>query len=91
MTISANSRYKDSNLALVASSRGTNLTVVPSRQQEWAFQFTYHQVTSSDRIDLLAEHYYGDPLLWWNISDANPEIMTWDVLPVGATIRIPSV
>jgi nucleoid-associated protein YgaU len=91
VTISANSRYKDSNLALVASSRGTNLTVVPSRQQEWAFQFTYHQVASSDRIDLLAEHYYGDPLLWWNIADANPEILSWTVLTPGQIIRIPNV
>jgi nucleoid-associated protein YgaU len=89
--ISATSRYKDSNLALVSSSRGTNLTVVPSQQQEWSFTFTYHQVTASDRIDLLAEHYYGDPLLWWSIADANPEVMTWDVLTPGQIIRIPSV
>jgi nucleoid-associated protein YgaU len=89
--ISATSRYKDSALALVSSARGTNHTIVPGRQQEWSFTFTYHQVVSSDRIDLLAEHYYGDPLLWWHIADANPEILTWDVLVPGQTIRIPSV
>ncbi len=89
--ISNTSRYKDSTLALVSSGRGTNLTVMPSQQQEWAFTFTYHQLTSSDRLDLLAQQYYGDPALWWHIADANPEVLTWDVLTPGQIIRIPSV
>lgn len=89
--ISSTSRYKDSTLALVASSRGTNLTVVPSPQREWAFSFTYHLVTGADRIDLLAQQYYGDPRMWWHIADANPEVLSWEALTPGRTIRIPSV
>src|SRR5262249_142831 len=27
----------------------------------------------SDRLDLLAFKYYGDPTRWWQISDANPK------------------
>ncbi|MDX3260701.1 tail protein X [Streptomyces sp. MI02-2A] len=91
MTISASSRYKDSNLTLIATGRGTNLTVVPGQQKEWSFAFTYHQLTSADRIDLLAQQFYGDPELWWHIADANPEILDWTVLTPGQTIRIPSV
>jgi hypothetical protein len=89
--ISSNSRYSDSSLALVASKRGTNLTVVPGQQREWAFNFTYHQVTSADRIDLLADQFYGDARLWWHIADANPEVLDWSVLIPGQIIRIPSV
>lgn len=89
--ISSSSRYKDSVVTLVASSRGTNLTVVPSQQREWNFQYTYHQITGSDRIDLLAYQYYGDARLWWNFADANPDVMSWDVLTPGKIIRIPSV
>jgi hypothetical protein len=88
--ISADSRYADSTLTLVASGRGTNLTLVPSQQREWAFKFTYHQLNGSDRIDLLAVQYFGDARLWWTIADANPEILDWTVLTPGQIIRIPN-
>jgi hypothetical protein len=88
--ITANSRYADSTLALVASARGTNLTLVPSQQREWTFKFTYHQVTGSDRIDLLAMQYFGDAHMWWSIADANPEVLDWTVLTPGQIIRIPN-
>lgn len=88
--ITSKSRYSDSDLELIASGRGTNLTVVPSQQQEWRFNYTYHLVDGSDRLDLLAQQYFGDPTLWWNIADANPEIIDWTVLIPGTTIRIPS-
>jgi len=31
-----------------------------------------HTLQESDRLDLLAFKYYGDPAKWWQISDANP-------------------
>jgi hypothetical protein len=89
--ITSNSRYAQSNLALVSSGRGTNLTVVPGQQREWSFNFTYHQITGAERLDLLAEQFYGDTRLWWHIADANPEVMDWTVLTPGQIIRIPSV
>jgi len=30
-----------------------------------------HLVVAGDRLDLLAQQYYGDPLLAWRIADAN--------------------
>lgn len=89
--ITSASRYSDSDLELIASGRGTNLTVVPSEQTEWAFNYTYHLVDGSDRMDLLAQQYYGDPRMWWRIADGNPEIIDWTTLTPGTTIRIPSV
>jgi nucleoid-associated protein YgaU len=89
--ITSSSRYRDSDLTLVSTGRGTHLTVVPGQQTEWAFLFTYHQVTASDRLDLLAQQFYGDPRMWWQIADANPEVLDWTVLTPGQVIRIPSV
>jgi nucleoid-associated protein YgaU len=32
---------------------------------------TEHLVVAGDRLDLLAQRYFGDPLLSWRIADAN--------------------
>ena len=49
-----------------------------------------HEVKSTDRLDLLAYEYYGDPVAKWVIAVANGmEILPTD-LNAGDTIRIPS-
>jgi hypothetical protein len=35
-----------------------------------------HLVSQGDRLDQLAYTYYGQPLDWWHISDANPGILS---------------
>lgn len=35
-----------------------------------------HQVVAGDRLDRLAALYYGQPLSWWRICDANPEYLS---------------
>jgi phage tail protein X len=51
-----------------------------------------HLVSQGDRLDQLAYTYYGQPLEWWHISDANPGILSPLALlgdePV-TTIRLP--
>lgn len=51
-----------------------------------------HLVSQGDRLDQLAYTYYGQPLDWWHISDANPGIGSPLALlgdePV-TTIRLP--
>ncbi len=44
-----------------------------------------------DRFDNLAFQFYQDPTLWWIISIANPNLVSFSSLfiPVGTTIRIP--
>lgn len=34
-------------------------------------QIQQHEVVAGDRLDNLAAHYFGDPLLFWRIADAN--------------------
>jgi hypothetical protein len=35
-----------------------------------------HTVQQGDRLDQLAQTYYGQPLQWWHICDANPEVLS---------------
>ncbi|MBN4077025.1 hypothetical protein JYT48_02005 [Mariprofundus ferrooxydans] len=52
-----------------------------------------HVISSGDRLDLLARHYYNDDRLWWRILDANPDILHAGDLCIaerlGETILIP--
>jgi hypothetical protein len=49
-----------------------------------------HIVDATDRLDLLAHRYFGDPLQFWRIADANPALTPEDVLDPGAQITIPA-
>lgn len=88
--ISPNSRYADRTVQAVAYGDTTRLTIIESAPAVKTFNFTYHQVSVLDSVDGLAHSYYGDGTLWWRIADANPEILDWFDLPVGAVLRIPS-
>ncbi len=45
--------------------------------------------TQSDRLDLLAAKYYGDPTYWWIISVANNLNDASLAIEVGKQLRIP--
>lgn len=53
-----------------------------------------HTLKATDRLDTLAQHYYGDTRKWWRILDANPEISCGadlaDPKLVGTIILIPA-
>lgn len=48
-----------------------------------------HRVAAGDRLDLLAQRYFGDPLQSWRIADANGALAPEDLLEPGALLRIP--
>lgn len=48
-----------------------------------------HRVEAGDRLDLLAYRYFGDPLQYWRIVDANPTIAPESLLEVGRVLSIP--
>jgi hypothetical protein len=48
-----------------------------------------HRVASHERLDMLAQRYYADPLLFWLICDANETIFPDDLLVPGRVLRIP--
>ena len=44
---------------------------------------------STDRLDLLAQRYFGDVRSWWIIAEANSlEVLSYDLKP-GLQLRIP--
>jgi nucleoid-associated protein YgaU len=89
--ISNNSRYVNSKLVTQTKDDGTQVVVItPSDAASYTFTYTYYAVTGSDRIDTIANAFYGDPTKWWKIGDANPEIMKWDNIPPGTVLRIPN-
>jgi hypothetical protein len=48
-----------------------------------------HRVMGHERLDLLAQRYFSDPLQYWRIADANPADAPEDLLEPGLTLDIP--
>lgn len=87
--INSSSRYASSSI-VTAPYEGSDIAIiVPNPQGIFAFNFIWYQLTDLDRLDLLSYRFLGDATQWWQIADANPEIMKWDTVPTGTIIRIP--
>ncbi len=50
-----------------------------------------HRVVAGDRLDLLAARYFGDPLQFWRIADANPARSPDELIEPGRVLVIPRV
>ena len=50
----------------------------------------YIQITSIERLDKLANKFYGDSTLWWIIAAANFIGKGTIVIPTNTVLRIPS-
>lgn len=87
--INSSSRYADSKITTLPYEGSDIAVIVPSPQGTYAFNFIWYQITGLDRLDNMAYRFLGDATQWWQIADANPEIMKWDAIPVGTIIRIP--
>jgi nucleoid-associated protein YgaU len=89
--INSKSRYVNSLLADATNQDGVAvIAVTPSRAVTYTFTYVFYVTNGADRIDTIADAYYGDPTLWWKIGDANPEIMKWDDINPGTVLRIPN-
>lgn len=51
--------------------------------------FLTHITTEGERWDQLATRYYGDPLAYEGIVEANPHVPLATTLPGGLTLSIP--
>ena len=91
--ITANSRYADSPLVVGSDLHGNDVQVITSGLQwNYTIEYNYHTVESYETIEMLAWEYFQDPTLWWQIADANPEILSWDSSPPpGYQLRIPAL
>lgn len=89
--IDAESRYAQSAISAITVKGKDRFVIVPSPQQAFTFNYQFYQVLDGDRIDAIAYKFYGDPLKWWVIADANPQRLDWGSLVPGELIRIPMV
>lgn len=85
------SRYADGRIfkAWHASKQEYHLTVFREWPTYVQSYFIYEWV-ETDRLDNLATRYLGDPALWWEILDINPEIINPITIAPGTQIRIPN-
>jgi hypothetical protein len=91
MSVQAGSRYVNTPIVNLTIDGATVQVLVPGPQTPYAFQYQAYMLTGEDRIDNLAQAFYGDPTLWWQIAQGNPEILDWSTLASGTIIRIPIV
>lgn len=55
------------------------------------FSDIYVITTVGDRIDVMANEFYGDSSLYWIIASANPQLKQNSLTPpVGTQLRIPT-
>lgn len=89
--ITDGSRYEKSVLAQVELPNGAlTWAVFAGRSVVYSeITFRYRTALAGDRFDNMAAREYSNPLLWWVIARANPEIFYPDEIPAGAVIRIP--
>lgn len=89
--IGANSRYAASTVVTADVGGTSRQVIVPGVQQAYTFPYISHTLTADERVDTLAQTYYGDATLWWQIADANPDLgMDWSAIPPGTVLRIPN-
>lgn len=89
--ILVNSRYSNSPVLLIVGPDGVSRPTVYRTQPGLPNQFLHYQVVYGDRMDMLANKFFGDPTLWWVIADSNPEVFYPADLAIGSIIRIPQV
>jgi len=70
------SRYLNISDYRIAHKNGATIQVKSIRLIPDTSGTFEHTVAGSDRLDLLAFKYYGDPKKWWLICDANPEFLS---------------
>jgi len=83
-------RYK--NIPILKNSRGreyykgTKYPDIPLSEND-----IYVITVFGDRLDVLAQQYYGDSSLYWIISSANPSLSFNSLyIPLGTQLRIPN-
>ncbi len=86
------SRYVDGKIIKPYNVKRDSYEITVLRQfPNIVVPFVYYQWVEEDRIDLVAAKFYGDHEYWWQIMDANPEVLNAMEIAPGTILRIPSV
>jgi phage tail protein X len=91
MPIAADSRYVTATIQTQVGPDGeTRQEMRTAFPRSKFITYTFYRVIDGERIDTIANDFYGDGRLWWRIADANPEIMDWMDLDPGMVLRVPN-
>lgn len=91
--IGLNSRYVGSDIYSVrhnADEKMRRPAIYAAQTYPIGFQFTYYTTVEGDRIDSIAERFYGNSNSWWFIAAANPEVFYPGRIEAGTVIRVPN-
>jgi hypothetical protein len=83
------SRYAKTPVIKFTDAGGTEFELLELREiprVQALFSATPEQ---GERLDLLAQRYYRDPLLYWKICDASDHLDPFDVVSPGVPVAIP--
>lgn len=91
VTFPPNSRYCRTGTAEHVAADGQTIVYLQRRflPRQDSFQVLFeHSVDANDRLDLLAARHLGDPLLFWQMCDANGamrpnELLDEESFPLG--------
>lgn len=90
--IYADSRYADGTLIKAQDARNGDYRLGVYRKFPTKITTYYQYVwVQGDRIDTVSDQLLGNPSFWWQIMDANPEIINPHNIAVGTLLRIPRV
>jgi hypothetical protein len=85
------SRYVDGTLTKTWNPRKEQYDLVVLRNWSTYVQsYFYYNWVETDRLDNLALKYLGNPSMWWEIMDINPEILDPFSITPGTQLRIPN-
>ena len=73
---SKNSRYSIVPDTVASDLQGRMLAAKELRSLPHVTGNFHHIIKDGDRLDQLSYKYYGQPLQWWNICDANPQFLS---------------
>lgn len=84
------SRYARTEVIAALDSRGETARALELRRIPPTPGVLEHVVVEGERLDQLAQRFYGDPLKSWLILDANPEELNpFLLLRPGRRIKVP--
>lgn len=82
-------RRKDTYVSVDPDRSSAPIEGVRHHHGEAAETERLHTVVAGERIDHLADRYYGDPLKFWLICDANAAFFPEDLMVPGRVLKIP--
>lgn len=91
MSVDIYSRYADNTVVSIQAADGiTRPTIIITTPTARQLSFSTYTWRLGDQVEYLSYSAYGDERAWWQIADANPEIMYWNDIAPGTQIRVPN-